>query len=393
MSAELRKALAQVVSDHPTGPVGLYLHVPYCVSRCGYCDFNTYTASELGPGVSRDSWLGEVSAELRMAAQVLGSSGTSATSVDTVFFGGGTPTLLPVETLTAALGEVERCFDLSPDAEVTTEANPESVDEGYLAALREGGFTRISIGMQSTATGVLRVLDRRHSPQRALEAARAAHSAGFDHVSLDLIYGTPGETASDWEESLRAAVDAGVDHISAYALTVERGTALAAKVARGAVPAPDPDVAAERYEAADEILTAAGLQWYEISNFARPGGQCRHNLHYWRNDDWWGVGPGAHSHVGGVRWWNVKHPRTYAEHVGGGQLPVAGFEIVDDQAQELERVMLQLRLREGLPLAGVPVDAMKRLEADGLVAVQGERVVLTRPGRLLADRVTLALTG
>lgn len=380
--------LPGVLADHSrrTVPIGLYLHVPYCASRCGYCDFNTYTATELGPGVSRESWLADITAELRLAAELLGPTG-----VDTVFFGGGTPTLLPAETLVAALRVADECFGLSPGAEVTTEANPESVDAEYLSQLREGGFTRLSIGMQSTAPGVLQVLDRQHSPQRAVAAARAAHAVGFHHVSLDLIYGTPGESAADWEGSLAAAVDAGVDHISAYALTVEQGTALAAKVARGAVPAPDPDVAAERYEAADAILSAAGLQWYEISNFARPDGQCRHNLHYWRNDDWWGIGPGAHSHVGGVRWWNVKHPRAYAGYVSEGHLPVAGLEELDAAARRLESLMLQVRLREGVSTAGIAAEKMAGMITDGLITVHHDRAVLTLQGRLLADRVTLAL--
>lgn len=383
---ELREVLGERGAKRGKAPISIYLHVPYCASRCGYCDFNTYTATELGPGVSRDSWLAQVTAELRMAAQILGPVG-----VDTVFFGGGTPTLLPAATLVAALTEVDRGFGLLPDAEVTTEANPESVDPAYLATLRQGGFTRVSIGMQSTSARVLQVLDRQHSPQRALEAARTAQEVGFEHVSLDLIYGTPGESAADWQSSLHAAVDARVDHVSAYALTVEQGTALAGKIARGGVSAPDPDIAAERYEAADEILTAAGFQWYEISNFARPGAQSRHNLHYWRNDDWWGVGPGAHSHVGAVRWWNVKHPRTYAEQVGEGQLPAAGFEVISESAQELERVMLRVRLREGLPLAGLSQPVVQQLVADGLITVNGDLAVLTRRGRLLADRVTLAL--
>lgn len=386
---EFHAALSEQRAHRESEPIGVYLHVPYCASRCGYCDFNTYTAEELGPGVSRESWLADVTAEIRAAAKALG-----ATGVDTVFFGGGTPTLLPADTLVAALMEVDRCFGLLPGAEVTTEANPESVDAAYLASLRAGGFTRVSIGMQSTAVGVLRVLDRQHSPQRALAAAQSARQSGFDHVSLDLIYGTPGESAVDWENSLQAAVDSGVDHISAYALTLEPGTALAGKVSRGAVPPPDPDIAAERYEAADSILSRAGFSWYEISNFARPGGRCRHNLHYWRNEDWWGVGPGAHSHVGGLRWWNVKHPRTYAASVAQGQLPVDGFEVLDDPARQLEQLMLQVRLREGLPLAGVPRGAVSQMLADGLITLEGddgERMVLTLRGRLLADRVTLAL--
>lgn len=380
--------LVDAVQRRTQAPLGVYIHVPYCASRCGYCDFNTYTAAELGPGVSRESWLGEVSAEIRLAGELLGQVG-----VRSVFFGGGTPTLLPPGTLVAALREVDRHLGLLPDAEVTTEANPESVDPATFDQLRVGGFTRVSLGMQSAATTVLRVLDRQHTPRRAVAAAQEAAASGFDHVSLDLIYGTPGETSSQWRESLDAAVNAGVDHISAYALTVEQGTALAAKVDRGRLPQPDPDVAAERYEVADTVLTQAGLGWYEISNFARAGGQCRHNLGYWRNQDWWGFGPGAHSHIAGLRWWNVKHPRSYAARTGAGALPVADLEELTDQDRRLESLMLQIRLREGLENKSVDPQVIRSLIDDGLVVVEGDRLVLTLRGRLLADRVTLRLYG
>jgi putative oxygen-independent coproporphyrinogen III oxidase len=378
--------LADAISTRGTSPIGVYLHVPYCATRCGYCDFNTYTASELGPDTSRESWLADITAELRQAADLFGP-----VEVGTVFFGGGTPTLLPAEVLVAALGQVDRYLGVGPGAEVTTEANPESVDEEYLHTLRAGGFTRVSLGMQSSSTRVLKILDRQHDPERAVSAARAARSVGFDHVSLDLIYGTPGETTAEWRESLEAVTATGVDHVSAYALTVEQGTALAVKVNRGEVVSPDPDVAAARYETADEVLSDAGLQWYEISNFAATDGQCQHNLGYWRNRDWWGVGPGAHSHVSGLRWWNVKHPRTYADKVRSGHSPAAGFEVVDDAARRLESLMLQIRLREGIPLDDVPPVPVRQLVSEGLVTLERDRAVLTLRGRLLADRVTLAL--
>src|SRR5689334_5824984 len=289
---------------------GVYVHVPFCATRCGYCDFNTYTASE---GVEQTGYVEQVLDELALAAKVV-----SPPRVDTVFFGGGTPTLLPPADLARILEGIDRAWGLTAGAEVTTEANPESVDPSSLRSLRAAGFNRLSLGMQSVAPNVLRVLDRRHTPGRAAAAAGEARAAGFERVSLDLIYGTPGETAADFAGSLAAAIGSGVDHVSAYALIVEDGTRLAARIGRGELPQPDDDVAADRYLAAEEALSAAGLGWYEVSNWARPGGQCRHNLAYWNGRDWWGLGPGAHSHVGGVRWWNVKHPSAYAARLAAG---------------------------------------------------------------------------
>src|SRR5690606_39073390 len=255
---------------------GVYVHVPFCASRCGYCDFNTYTAAELGPGATRESYAQAVIAELALAARVLAQA--PPPRVDTVFVGGGTPTLLPPGELARILAAIDATWGLAADAEVTTEANPESVDRASLRKLRAAGFTRISLGMQSVAPHVLRVLDRRHTPGRAVAAAAEAREAGFDHVNLDLIYGTPGERAEDFAASLTAALAAGVDHVSAYALTVEEGTALAARIRRGELPAPDDDVAADRYLAADAALAAAGLGWYEVSNWAAgPEARCRHN--------------------------------------------------------------------------------------------------------------------
>lgn len=368
---------------------GVYVHVPFCASRCGYCDFNTYTAAELGGQVTPQSYADTVLGELALAARVL--DGVHPARVDTVFVGGGTPTLLPAGDLARILEAIDTTFGLAVDAEVTTEANPESVDPASLRALRSAGFTRVSLGMQSVAPHVLAVLDRRHSPGRAGETAGQARDAGFDHVNLDLIYGTPGERAEDFAASLDAAVAAGVDHVSAYALIVEDGTALAAQVRRGEVAAPDDDVAADRYLAAERILTAAGFRWYEVSNWARSTpGRCRHNLLYWRGGDWWGLGPGAHSHIGGVRWWNVKHPASYAARLATGRTPGQGREILTRQQRWTEEVMLGLRLAEGLPLAGLPAQDVARALADGLLdpaAHARGRAILTLRGRLLADRV------
>ncbi|HEY7362171.1 MAG TPA: radical SAM family heme chaperone HemW, partial [Streptosporangiaceae bacterium] len=275
-------------------PFGIYIHVPFCRTRCGYCDFNTYTAAELGPGASRDSYAGLAVAEVRLARRVLGAARLPVTSV---FFGGGTPTLLPPGALAGILRAIDGEFGLAGGAEVTVEANPETVDERVLAGLRAGGMTRVSLGMQSAVPHVLAVLDRVHEPGRPARCVRWAHEAGFSHVSLDLIYGTPGESDADWRESLAAALAAGPDHISAYALIVEEGTALAARIGRGQVAAPDDDAMADRYLIADEVLGAHGMAWYEISNWAAgDAARCRHNLLYWTGGDWWGIGPGAHSH-------------------------------------------------------------------------------------------------
>jgi len=380
-----------------TTPFGVYVHVPFCRTRCGYCDFNTYTATELGAGVSQGGYADTLLHEVRLAADVLDGR---VPEISTVFFGGGTPTLLPAEHLGVVIAEIRDRFGLAAGAEVTTEANPETVTPGYFKRLREAGFTRVSIGMQSAVPRVLEVLDRQHRPGRPEEAVAEARAAGFEHVNLDLIYGAPHETDADWQASLDAAVAAEPDHISAYALVVEEGTALARQVARGIVPPPDDDVLADRYVMADETLTAAGFEWYEVSNWATSeAGRCRHNELYWRDANWWGFGPGAHSHVGDVRWWNVKHPARYAALVESGASPAAGRETLDDRARFTERVMLGVRLREGLSLDDLPesLEAVTRqLAGWGLVehpALSAGRIVLTQRGRLMADAVVRELLG
>jgi oxygen-independent coproporphyrinogen-3 oxidase len=371
---------------------GIYVHVPFCTVRCGYCDFNTYTAEELGPGASRSSYTQTAVSEVRAARRVLGDVDLP---VRTVFFGGGTPTLLPPGDLAAVLGAIDEQFGLAADAEVTTESNPDSVGRDDLAALRAAGFTRISFGMQSAVPHVLRTLDRTHDPERVSLVVEWARAAGFEQVSLDLIYGTPGESAADWQASLDAALACHPDHLSAYALIVEEGTALARKVRRGDVAAPDDDDLADKYLAADATLAAAGLGWYEVSNWARDeAARCRHNLLYWQGGDWWGVGPGAHSHVGGVRWWNVRHPAAYAARLAAGAAPAHAREELDPETRRVERVLLEVRLVAGLDpqvldpggLAAVP-----RLLADGLATLEGSHLVLTPRGRLLADTVVRAL--
>jgi putative oxygen-independent coproporphyrinogen III oxidase len=373
----------------PGRPFGIYIHVPFCATRCGYCDFNTYTPAELG-GANPDGWLAALCAELAMAATLLGS----APQVDTVFVGGGTPSLLGGAGLAAVLDALREHFTLAPDAEVTTEANPESTSPQLFAELQAAGFTRVSLGMQSVAPHVLAVLDRVHSPGRALDAAREARAAGFDHVNLDLIYGTPGESDDDLRRSVDAAVEAAVDHVSGYALVVEDGTALARRVRCGEIAAPDNDVLAHRYELLDARLKAAGFDWYEVSNWSRPGGECRHNIGYWDGGQWWGAGPGAHGYVGSTRWWNVKHPNAYAESLADGLLPVADFERLDAATMHTEDVMLRLRLRDGLPMSVLSEGERQRAETavtDGLLAVEADRLVLTDRGRLLADAVVRTL--
>jgi oxygen-independent coproporphyrinogen-3 oxidase len=379
-------------------PLGVYVHVPFCAARCGYCDFNTYV-----PGARRDelaAYVRAALAEIRLARRVLGSD---APPVGTVFFGGGTPTLLEAELLAALLDEIRDAFGLEPGAEVTVEANPETVAPRMLRVLRAAGFTRLSLGMQSARAHVLAALERRHTPGRAVAAAAQAREAGFAHVSLDLIYGTPGESDADWEASLRAALGAGVDHLSAYGLTVEPGTRLHASVRAGTRRAPDDDVLARRYRAADALLADAGLGWYEISNWATdPDARCHHNVGYWRSRNWWGVGPGAHSHVGGVRWWNVLRPRAYAERLAEGHSPASARERLGDAERRTERIMLELRLADGLRLeddddhhgrmraaAAREADA-GRLDRDALA---GGRAVLTLDGRLLGDAVARTLVG
>jgi oxygen-independent coproporphyrinogen-3 oxidase len=377
-------------------PFGIYVHVPFCRTRCGYCDFNTYTATELGPGVSRDSYPGLAVAEVRLARRVLGTVSLPVTSV---FFGGGTPTLLPPAALAGVLRAIDGEFGLAAGAEVTVEANPETVDERVLAGLRAGGVTRVSLGMQSAVPHVLAVLDRVHEPGRPARCVRWAHEAGFSHVSLDLIYGTPGESDADWRESLAAALAAGPDHLSAYALIVEEGTALAARIGRGEVAAPDDDAMADRYLIADEVLGAQGMAWYEISNWAAgDAARCRHNLLYWTGGDWWGIGPGAHSHVGGTRWWNVKHPAAYAARIAAGRSPAQAREVLAERERRLERILLLTRLATGCPLADLEpagraaaADAAAAGLASGAAYASG-RVVLTRRGRLLADAVVRELT-
>ncbi|WP_137843481.1 radical SAM family heme chaperone HemW [Microbacterium sp. 2FI] len=380
----------------PETAFGVYLHVPFCRVRCGYCDFNTYTSDELR-GARQDEYADTLLREIALARDVLAAVG-DVRPASTVFFGGGTPTLLPPGDLARMLAGVRDAFGIAPGAEITVEANPDTVDTAVAAELAASGVTRLSIGMQSAVPHVLAALDRTHDPGNVRTAVEAARGAGLA-VSVDLIYGAPGETLDDWRTSLETALALEPDHISAYALIIEDGTKLARQIRRGEVPAPEDDLQADMYELADDLLATAGFEWYEVSNWARDDSRrSRHNLAYWQGTDWWGFGPGAHSHIAGVRFWNVKHPAAYAQRLAAGESPGAGREIPDAEARALEDVLLRTRLRDGMPvseLLGEGRHAVAALIADGLIdgaaAVRGN-VVLTRRGRLLADAVVRALT-
>ncbi|WP_144942903.1 radical SAM family heme chaperone HemW [Kocuria salsicia] len=383
--------------------LSLYVHVPFCAVRCGYCDFNTYTMEQLGDGVSRDDYHRDAAAEVRFARSVLDAAGAPPRALHSVFFGGGTPTLLPARELANMLGQARQSFGLAPDAEVTVEANPDSVTAETFDVLAEAGVTRVSFGMQSAVPHVLRVLERTHTPANVPRAVGWAKERGLG-TSVDLIYGTPGESVADWRTSLEAALEMDSDHVSAYSLIIEDGTKLAAQMRRGEVPRVDPDDQAEKYTLADAMLREAGFEWYEVSNWSRDAhgrsaleNRSAHNLAYWRNQDWWGIGPGAHSHSDGVRWWNLKHPLPYTNKVRQGVSPAAGRETLDAQTRYVEDVMLGIRIRDGLETARLQPEGRKAVAGliadgwlDGAAAVRGT-AVLTDAGRLMADAVTRRL--
>lgn len=384
-----------VVGDTAT-PFGVYLHIPFCTARCGYCDYNTYTATELR-GVTRQSFVDDLLGEIEFAHRVLVDGGHPIRPAATVFIGGGTPTLLPTADIARILDAVRQTFGIEPGAQITIEANPDSVSEAGMRELAAAGVSRVSVGMQSAVTDVLAVLDRTHDPESVVTAVAWAKAAGL-RTSVDLIYGTPGESLANWRESVEAALALDTDHVSAYALIVEDGTALERRIRRGELEPIDDDMHADMYELADDLFTAAGYNWYEVSNWAKdPSSRSLHNLSYWQGTDWWGFGPGAHSHLNGVRWWNVKHPAAYAERIGAGESPALEREILDDEQRVYESVLLGVRVRDGIaidslgPLGRAAVAGLIADElVDGQSAIAG-RVVLTRRGRLLADFVVRTL--
>jgi putative oxygen-independent coproporphyrinogen III oxidase len=374
-----------------------YVHIPFCASRCGYCDFNTYTAAELkrdGTSITAATYPDRVIAEVNWLRN---NQASDDRKFSTVFFGGGTPTLIDSKELVRILQSLKSTYGFTSDVEVTTEANPDSVTLQDLETLRAGGFTRVSFGHQSSAANVLALLERTHTPGKTWQAVSDARSAGFEHVSVDLIYGSPGETDSDLTETLDQVSTADVDHISAYSLIVEPGTRLAARVARGEIPNPSDDVAAHRYELIDSKLQSLGMTWYEVSNWAKPGGECRHNIAYWRNQDWLGIGPGAHAHSAGTRSWNLKHPAAWAARVDDGVAAIAESEVLEPSDIRHEEIMLGLRLREGLPLSALAEAGLTQAQLavdEGLLVPEDfakGKAVLTFKGRLLADGLVARL--
>ncbi len=357
-------------------PFGVYVHIPFCAARCDYCDFATWTDR----GHLIDSYVDACVTDLHRR----GSDGYPAAT--SVFFGGGTPSLLDADQIVRILDAVVR----TDDAEVTVECNPDSVDAPKLAAYRRADVNRLSFGVQSMAPHVLLALNRTHDPANVTRAIGLARDAGFERVNVDLIYGTPGETTDDWRATLAGAIALDVEHVSAYALTIEPATPLGKRVAAGAA-APDDDVQADAYLQADAMLGAAGFEWYEVSNWARPGEECRHNLLYWGAGDYLAIGCAAHGYTGGRRWWNVRTPERYIAAVESGTPTEAGAEELEPGPRAEEACALALRTRTGSPVADEAAGVVAELAAAGFVRRVGARVVLTTQGRLLASDVTTRL--
>ncbi len=382
-------------------PLSFYIHIPYCIRRCGYCDFNTYTPSELKDGEASVAKVsqGYVDAAIIEINQAFAffDDKNQLRPIETIFFGGGTPTLLPAVDLARILDELREKFGFSESIEITTEANPDSVSAVDLKNLRTAGMNRVSFGMQSAKTHVLATLDRTHNPARVSEVVNEAIEAGFEHVSLDLIYGVPGESIDDWKESVNTALSLPIDHLSAYALIVEEGTKLGAQVRRGDVVMPPDDETADKYLLVDELAAKAGMDWYEVSNWSLTGGEARHNIAYWHSNDWWGIGAGAHSHVQGVRWWNVKHPTTYISKLISGESPMLENETLTKEQMRFEEILLRIRLSSGLPLdffTETELVILNSYLAQGHLeekAWQSGQLKLSISGRLLADQIVRAL--
>ena len=394
----------------------VYIHVPFCMRRCGYCDFNTYTAIDMGAGASRGNYANMVIREMAIVRDWQERHGIVEPPAGTVFFGGGTPTILKAADLVAMLDAVRETWGIADNAEITTEANPDTVNADYVRELAGGGFNRISFGMQSAVPHVLKTLDRTHTPENVAAGISAANAAGM-RSSVDLIYGAPGESLDDWRTSVNTALDLGVNHISAYALTVAPNTTMGRRIAAGMLPTPDDDDEAAKYEIADALLSAAGLEWYEISNWARPGYESRHNLGYWRNVDWAGLGPGAHSHYDApalsergtvrrgqadgedsataLRSWDIAHPRLWGSAISEGRIPWAGSENITVEENLEETIMLGLRIRGGLDIArlgnAIAETTWRELEHDGLITVEHHHAIPTLRGRLLNDTIIAKL--
>ena len=362
-----------------SGP-GCYVHIPFCAHRCDYCDFATWTDRSHLIDEYVDACVTDITRRV---------AGGGLAPVTSVFFGGGTPSLVPAAGLARILDVIPR----APDAEVTIECNPDSTSAAGLQTLAAAGVNRVSIGVQSMVVRVLVGLGRTHDPDNVTRAVDAVRAAGIDRLNLDLIYGTPGESIADWQTTLERAIALQPEHVSAYALTVEAGTPLGQAVAAGRQPAPDDDDQADKYELADDLLTAAGLGWYEISNWARPGEECRHNTLYWSDEDYVAIGCAAHGKTGPRRWWNVRTPDRYIAAIRNDESPEAGGEELEPGARAREFFALALRTRSGVPVAGLGPDAVAELVAAEMITVDRGQVVLTRAGRLMGNDVTLRLGG
>jgi oxygen-independent coproporphyrinogen-3 oxidase len=372
--------------------LAFYIHIPYCVKRCGYCDFNTYTPSELKIATElsavSNSYIDLLLLEIKQAKNQVGNA-----SVPSIFFGGGTPSLMEPSDIGRVISQIKKEFVLNSDAEITLEANPDTVSKETLAAFRKVGVNRVSFGMQSAVTHVLATLDRTHNPENLIQVTNWAKEVGFSQISVDLIYGTPGETLSDWQKTIAAALALPITHISAYSLIIEEGTKLAAQIKRGEIAQVDDDLAAEKYLIADKEFTSAGFQWYELSNWAKPNSLSKHNLAYWLGENWWGAGPGAHSHLNGKRFWNVKHPNLYREKILSNKSPIADSEELEEIQINSERLMLSLRLPSGVEKQSLNREQISELSGyvesghlDLLNWNQG-RATLTLEGRLIADQI------
>ncbi|HLB39738.1 MAG TPA: radical SAM family heme chaperone HemW [Actinomycetota bacterium] len=365
-------------------PAGIYVHIPFCLTRCGYCDFNAYAGlDDLQP-----RYVAALFAEAELAAP-----GWDGSEFVSVFFGGGTPTTLAPADLRALLAHLRDRFALTDDTEVTIEANPDTVDAASLGALRDAGYGRLSMGAQSFDPAVLASLERIHQPSAVRAAFASARRAGYDNVNLDLIYGTEGESIDSWERTLQEAIALAPEHVSAYALTIEPATALGRQIAAGERASPDADLQADMFSAACEALRDAGYHHYEISNWAKPGYECRHNLGYWERRPYVGLGAGAHAYRDDVRWWNVRPPETYMEKLEAGELPIGGSESLDPSDAYLEEVFLKLRILEGVPTSWFEAERYEPFVSSGLLEDEFGQLVPTERGMLLLNELVLGLTG
>jgi oxygen-independent coproporphyrinogen-3 oxidase len=408
----MEQAAVQQSLSKSEKPLALYFHIPFCARRCGYCDFNTYTPAELRErkGVPTDAPLLTIGAKASAGEVKEVSAGFTQflinefdllrakwdidkPTISSLFIGGGTPTLLAPHQYEVLINHIRAQAFVGEECEITIEANPDTINYEYLRELRLSGINRISFGMQSAVDHVLKTLDRTHDPKNVSLAVHEAKDAGFEEINVDLIYGTPGESMEDWKSSVATALDLPITHISAYALIVEEGTKIARDIDKGLIAEVDDDLTAEKYLYANREFEKAGFHWYELSNWAKDNSYSRHNYSYWESGNWWGIGPGAHSHMNGTRWWNLKFPARYQEEIAAGKLPSAEEELLSPQMQDREKIMLELRLARGLDITQLSRQLVNSVIAKHgeqlfiLEAMQENRLILSEKGRLLADAI------